>query len=130
MILQIDGGSKLFGKLAKIMLCREVGKEIGYPVYHYDNSKYCVEIIDNQIIGFVSYRQSNGKMLFEYDYIQPSHRGSGTYMRLFKTRERICKGNVCFIETRNDKLKRILSKNNYKQYKTNGTWSYFQKILQ
>lgn len=128
MIIQIDHKSRFFATLAKLLLKKEVGKEIGYPVYHYPNSKYCVKIIKDEIAGFASMREIDGLTLFEYDYVIPSHRKKGIYGSLLKFREGKTKG-IARIETCNDVVKVILKRLNYKPVKNNGSWTYFQKQL-
>lgn len=125
----IDQNKKMFRNLAVILLDRSLHSEIKYPVYHYHDQKYLVEIKDGKIAGFVSFRPKGDLISFDYDYVIPEYRGNGIYKKLFAAREKMNTGNLVSIETCSDQLKKFLRKNNYKTIKTNGSWSYFQKQL-
>jgi|688.fasta_scaffold482277_2 hypothetical protein len=81
----IDNYELVIKYIAKYSLDKNVYKELGEPIFHNSNTKYCICLIDNISVGFISYEILDNICILKYCYIENIYRNKGIFKILHNT---------------------------------------------
>jgi len=103
--------------LGQFFCSRAVLKEMAGPMYSAPGMLWFVAFDDDHddAVGFVSLREKDGALWYDYAYVAPDMRGKGIFAKLSKARDKHLRGN-------RRPLRATMPKRRWKHYEERG-WS-------
>ncbi|MDI9393288.1 MAG: GNAT family N-acetyltransferase [Synergistota bacterium] len=127
-----DDPYSFYGEMGYIFASAEIRKELdGYPINNDPGRQWVVAFRNDDIVGFRSFGQSEGKGVFYEAWVAPQYRRSGIYRAMLALAEsELTDKNVKIISVvANEKARPILEKFGFDVDRMRGRFAYMHKDL-